>query len=330
MSSSKITLVVVPRERFSYTKKSLESIYANTSYPFELIYVDGGSPQKTRDYLKAASQKYGFKLIRTNEYLSPNQARNIGIRHAETDYLVFMDNDVLVFQPGWLETLVKCGDCTGASIVVPMTLEGEACNTIHQVGGEIILKDLDDGRKWLIERRPYMHLSLEKLDQPLAPGPTQLSEFHCVFARRDLFDTIGLLDEQLLSMAEETDFCLSALQAGKQIYLEPNSIISYVPPYYMVWSDLPFFFMRWSEAWCQASIDRMTEKHNLSPDSPVLKHYRNFVYDHCLLAFGGRELKIKSLIFNSSLSAKTKAKHFLKKLLRYRMNKQAKMPQHSS
>lgn len=323
MTFPKVTLVVVPRERFSYTQKSLESIYENTSYPFDLIYVDGGSPRKTAEYLKAASQKYGFKLIRTNHYLSPNQARNIGIRQVETDYIVFLDNDVLVFQPEWLETLVSCGDRTGASIIVPMTLEGEACDTIHQVGGEIILKELEDGRRWLVERRPYMHRPLKQFQQSLLPGPTELGEFHCIFARCDLFQEIGLLDEKLLSMAEETDFCLSAIQAGRQVYLEPNSIVSYVPPYHMAWSDLPFFFMRWSDAWCQTSVDHMREKYHLSPDSPVLKHYQVFVYDHRLLAFGGPDFKIKSLIFDDSLSITTKTKHFLKKLLRRHMNERA-------
>jgi GT2 family glycosyltransferase len=324
MSPNKVTLVVVPRERFSYTQKSLESIYANTPYPFDLVYVDGGSPKKTRDYLQAAAQQYGFKLIRTNHYLSPNQARNIGLRHVETDYVVFLDNDVLIFQPEWLETLINCGDRTGASIVVPMTLEGEACDTIHQVGGEILLKNLDDGRRWLVERRPYMHRPLEKFQDVIVPEPTQLGEFHCIFARRDLFDDVGLLDEKLLSMAEETDFCLAALQANRQVYLEPNCKVSYVPPYHMIWSDLPFFFMRWSESWCQSSVDRMIEKYNLSLDSPILRHYKVFVYDHRLIAFGGPELRLKSLIFSGGLSLSKKARHFLKKTLRHHMDRRAK------
>ncbi len=320
MTTKKVTLIVVPRERFSYTRKSLESIYQNTQYPFELIYVDGGSPQPTRDYLQAASAQYGFKLIRTHHYLAPNQARNIGIRHAETDYIVFLDNDVLVFQPDWLEKLVSCGDRSGASIVVPMTLEGEACDTIHQVGGEIILKELEDGRRWLVERRPYMHRPLKDCQASIQPGPTELSEFHCVLARRDLFDEVGLLDEQLLSMAEETDFCLSALQAGRQVSLEPNCQVSYVPPYQMAWSDLPFFFMRWSDAWCETSVRRMQEKYQLSPDAPVFKHYRVFVYDHRLIAFGGPERRLKALLFKKGLSLKERVKYLLKKKLRDRMN----------
>lgn len=43
----KVTLIVNPRERFSYARQSLESIYANTEYPFNLVYVDVCSPNQT-------------------------------------------------------------------------------------------------------------------------------------------------------------------------------------------------------------------------------------------------------------------------------------------
>ena len=44
----KVTLVVVPREQFSVSKRSLDSIYECTQIPFELIYVDGNSPPALR------------------------------------------------------------------------------------------------------------------------------------------------------------------------------------------------------------------------------------------------------------------------------------------
>jgi hypothetical protein len=51
MNQPEVTLVVVPRERYSYTRESLESIYRHTSYPFDLVYVDGNSPEHIQDYL---------------------------------------------------------------------------------------------------------------------------------------------------------------------------------------------------------------------------------------------------------------------------------------
>jgi len=38
------TIVVVPRERFGFAIKSLESLFDRTEPPFHLVYVDAGSP----------------------------------------------------------------------------------------------------------------------------------------------------------------------------------------------------------------------------------------------------------------------------------------------
>ena len=323
-SSSQVTVVVVPREQFSLARRSIDNIYANTHHSFELIYVDGNSPPPVRDYLATEAQQREFRLIRTAHYLSPNQARNLAIPEIQTEYVVFIDNDVLV-QPGWLQALMDCGQQTGAWAVAPLTLEGEAFDAIHQIGGEILLKDRPNGQKWLLERRPYMHLPLSKLKAELTAGPTELTEFHCVFARRDVFDKTGLLDEKLLSMAEETDFCLSILQAGGLVYAEPASVVSYVPPFNMQPSDLPYFFLRWSDHWCQASIDRMCEKHHLDSSSPGIKHYRQFVHSHRYLAFNGQpELQFKPLLLSNEFSWVQKGKYSLKKMLRRRMNRKAR------
>lgn len=63
-----ITIVVVPRERFSYSQQSLESIYQYTNLPFELVYVDGGSPKYIQQYLSQAATEKGFTLVRTKHF----------------------------------------------------------------------------------------------------------------------------------------------------------------------------------------------------------------------------------------------------------------------
>jgi len=112
MTDAQVAIVVVPRERFSYAARSLESIYEHTDYPFSLVYVDGGSPAATRRYLAQKARENSFQLIRTNHYLSPNQARNLGGKDVNSKYVVFIDNDVLV-TPGWLGALVGCAEQTG-------------------------------------------------------------------------------------------------------------------------------------------------------------------------------------------------------------------------
>jgi len=69
MNKPQITIIVSQRERFSYTRESLESIYQHTELPFSLIYVDGGSPQHVHRYLQQQAQEKKFQLIRIEHYL---------------------------------------------------------------------------------------------------------------------------------------------------------------------------------------------------------------------------------------------------------------------
>ncbi|MGC1309002.1 MAG: glycosyltransferase [Phormidesmis sp.] len=282
-----VTIAVIPRERFSAAQRSLESIYANTQHPFDLVYIDGNSPEPVREYLKYQSQARNFQLIRTAQYVSPNQARNLAIAQINTEYIVFVDNDVLV-RPGWLTAMVNRATETKAWAVAPLTLEDEGFDTIHQVGGTIIFKDLPGGRRWMVERRPHMHSPLSKLKAPLQAQPTGLVEFHCVLSRRDVFDRLGLLDERLMSIAEETDFSLDILAAGGTIYTEPASVVTYLRPNALDESDLPYFRLRWCDRWCESSIQQIYEKYKLDRDAPALRHYREFVHAHQNMASGKR------------------------------------------
>lgn len=96
MTNARVTVVVLPRDRFTVTERSLESLLARTPAPFELVYIDGCSPRRTRRHLEARAREFGFQLVRFEEYLSPNRARNVGAALATTEYTVFVDNDVIV------------------------------------------------------------------------------------------------------------------------------------------------------------------------------------------------------------------------------------------
>src|SRR5215470_5160845 len=95
MSAPLATIVVVPRERFSVAGRALAAIYANTSDPFHLVYVDAGSPARIHRHLASEAHARGFTLLHFEHYLTPNEARNLGRRHARTRYIVFIDNDAV-------------------------------------------------------------------------------------------------------------------------------------------------------------------------------------------------------------------------------------------
>ncbi len=261
-----VTIVVVPRERFSCTEASLESIYKYTEVPFKLVYVDGNSPAKVKKYLQSEAKNRGFKLIRTNHYLSPNHARNIGLGHVDTKYLVFFDNDVVV-SPGWLKALINCAEETGATVVGPLMCEKEPVHeVIHCAGGESHIVTDVNGRRHLREKMYKQGHRVEDMLDQLKRMKTELAEFHCVLVRREIFDRIGNLDPQMLCTKEHLDFCMSVREAGGKVYFEPECVVTYVPGPPLELTDMHFYMLRWSDEWMRSSLQRLREKWNLSED----------------------------------------------------------------
>lgn len=281
MQNPNVTLIIVPRERYSYTQESLENIYQNTDFPFKLVYVDVNSPLPIKRYLETQSQKKNFRLIRVNRFLTPNQARNLALASVDTEYVVFIDNDVLV-KPGWLEALVSCANETKASIVGPLCLEGDDFAKVHMAGGTYKSKQ-HGNQRWMIMRRPCFRTPLSKVRTEFKRQPTQAIEFHCVLVRTKVFDELGLLDEQVMSMGQEDDLCWTVSKAGELIYFEPASVITYVPPQTLAWSEMPFFYSRWSLAWYETSIKRLRDKWNLAEDAPIVRNYNKFTISHSYL-----------------------------------------------
>jgi GT2 family glycosyltransferase len=281
MKDPQVTILVVPRERFSVAARSLQSIYEQSDVPFRLVYVDGGSPSRVRRYLERQAEERGFELIRTDHYLSPNQARNLGLRHVKSEYVVFIDNDVVV-APGWLAPLVQCAAETGAAVVSPLNCEGEPIHeVIHFAGGGChvrVEEKAERNERHMVDTISRQGQRLRDVRDQLKRERTEVAEFHCLLARTEIFDKIGLFDEGMLAVRENLDFCLMVSQAGGTVYFEPASVITYLDGCPLKWSDMPFYVVRWSDEWTLASLHHFRDKWDLTEDAYFTRQYKNLAW----------------------------------------------------
>ena len=281
-NNASVTIVVVPRERFGFSISSLKNIYKHTAYPFSLVYVDCKSPRYVSMQLQTLSVEYGFKLLRHERFLSPNQARNIGLEHVNTKYVVFIDNDVYV-RDGWLENLIKCAEETDAWLVGPIYMEGaEDSDLVHMAGGHLEITE-KNGERLLNARHNYAKTKLGDIHKTLQRNETGYVEFHCVLAKKDIFDEIGKLDEGLMSYHEHIDLSLLVKKSGGKIFFEPKSSIVYGTAAPFKISDLPYFYKRWSTEWNNNSMDVLYNKWNLSENCPLRKNMKKWARKHRLL-----------------------------------------------
>jgi len=283
MAEPSATIVVVPHERFSGACASLESLYAHTSElggdpPVPLVYVDGGAPRGVRLHLERESRQRGFRLIRTEYHLRPNEARALGLAEVRTEYVVFIENDVLV-RPGWLGALVRCADETGAAMVGPLYLEGEpGAETVHTAGGTAGITDSGDGRVF-VETHPHYGARPADIAPSLRREPSELVESHCFLVRRSVLERLGPLDPRLTAQAH-VDLGLAIRAAGEAIYFEPGAVVTYVPPTRLSWSDYPYFLLRWSERWNAGTVRHFQRKWNLREDDAGVETLDHWLREH--------------------------------------------------
>jgi GT2 family glycosyltransferase len=271
-----VSIVVVPRERFSVAPRALRALLANTAPPYELVYVDAGSPPYIRDELAVLASRHGFRLIRVDRFLSPNQARNLGLAAASGELVAFLDNDLLV-PAGWLPPLVACAEETGAALVSPLIEVGQARRpVIHFCGGEMVIDPGPPPReareRHLLAGRRRAELS----EAERARAPIDYGEFHCVLLRRAAVARLGPFDEGLLSLMEHLDLGLALRRLGEVAMAEPAVAVLAFEVGDFTLADAAYAGLRWGADWNRASLAHFARKWELDPGGKLFASHAAF------------------------------------------------------
>lgn len=276
----RVTIAFVFNESLSLTIYCLECLIDKTELgTYELICVDNNSPESISSRLQQLAINHNFTLIRSNQYLTQNESRNIALRQVQTEYIVFVDNDVEV-NANWLGPLVSCADETGAWLVAPLYMESiKGKLSVHMYGGECDFQD-ELGSPCFFEKHIASHAAPETIT-PLIRHESNLVEFHTLLINMDAFYTLGELDEKLLNNSQHTDLCYSVRRAGHRIFIEPLSVITHMRPEGRLERvDKEYYSLRWSEGWSEKTLDRLSEKYFIPLNEPGMKKLRWWLSFH--------------------------------------------------
>lgn len=202
------------KEDTSLCLKSIEEAH----FDGEVVIVDNGSTDGSQEYFKTHFSK--ATLIETGENLGYAGGNNVGIEYGLKKgypYFLILNNDTTV-DPHIINNFLKTaaahpeGGIFGGKIYLM-----EDRTRFDHFGGmwdkrRIHLnmtgfREVDDGKSWE------------------APFPLDYVTGAALFVRREVFETIGLMDPRYFLYWEETDFCFHARKAGFHILTAPQAIL---------------------------------------------------------------------------------------------------------
>lgn len=198
-----VSIIILTWNQLDYTQQCVTSIQRHTSEPHEIIFVDNGSTDGTLPWLQQLVAMHdNYRLISNRENMGFAKGCNQGIEAATGEYLLLLNNDVVVTEC-WLSGLLEslCSSPTNG-IVGPMTNNISGVQQVSQVGYQR-LEDLQGFAS--AYRNRYRH---RRIAQRRIVG-------FCMLFRSELVAKIGLLDEQFGSgNFEDDDYCVRAALAG--------------------------------------------------------------------------------------------------------------------
>lgn len=274
------TIVMTARERHGLTERAIDSILSNTARPFRLIYADGSTPDALRRRLQARSADGSFEILRVDPELWPTHIRRRVVGTVDTDYVVFVDNDVIV-EPGWLEALVECADATNAGAVGPLYLigGGSAPPRVHMAGGSLEWDDTPTGRV-LREEHADAGADPGHLANHAVRAPCGYVEYHCVLVRTAAARDGALFDPEIFCVHEHIDLSLTLAQRGYATWSEPKARVTYLATEPWALGELAYRRRRWSREQGDASIAAFCRKWGVADDERSFGGVRAFLREH--------------------------------------------------
>jgi hypothetical protein len=197
-----VSIIIVARNGIDLTRACLDSIARHTSETHEVIVIDNGSTDGTRDFLRdrsASDARLRCVVNETNRGFAA--ANNQGFAIARGNVLVVLNNDTVVAKDWLTRMLAVLDEFPDAGIVGPRT---------NRASGPQV-----------VSASYRTHAEMESFARGLARAHSgqsvegrRLVAF-CWAMRRSLLEKIGGFDESFgLGNCEDDDFCLRAVQVG--------------------------------------------------------------------------------------------------------------------
>ena len=211
---AKVSILIPFRDRVEMTAECVAAVRGHTQdVDYEIILLDNWSTSPEAEAFTAAQANMpATKVVRIVEPFNYSRINNIGARAAQHEYLLLLNNDVIVNDPLWLRMMLD--ECVvnarvaavGAKLLYPG-------GTVQHAGVVLGVGGVADHAFRGIPGQAPGYVMRAMVAQQISAVTAA-----CMLVRRSAFDAVGGFDEAELAVAfNDVDLCVKLTEAGWQI-----------------------------------------------------------------------------------------------------------------
>lgn len=217
-----VSILIPNKDEKDTLEACIRSIREKTTYKnYEIIIIENNSKEEEIFSYYNELAKDGVRILHWEKEFNYSAINNFGAAHAKGEFLLFLNNDVTVITPEWLEELV--GVCqrrevgaAGVKLLYPdNTIQHAGC--VIGLGGIVghLFVDMP------ANRTGYLHKASLLQDMSAVTAA-------CMMMKKQVFEKVGGFTEKLAVAFNDVDLCLKTNQAGYLVVYDP-----YVQLYHM-------------------------------------------------------------------------------------------------
>ena len=260
-----ITAILTTYNRKYEVRRALDSIYAQTIRPNEIILIDDHSTDGTKEYIDSFTYE-GLRYIYLPNNVGAGAARNCGIESAHNEWIAFLDSDNVWYENKIEEFMpylslnvdVVCSKYYKHICFEKQEFPTKLSRTFDDIAQEMLIHSISDAsatiyRKEILNRLSgfdskmvtnidwelllrgirSLGLNIKKIDKVLSENHTMydsLSE-NTEVEMRERMILLEQYEEKLFSKHLENEYILSYIQENRVVFEEKDALarfISYV------------------------------------------------------------------------------------------------------
>ncbi len=212
-----VSIIIPNCNHKSDLSKCLESIWAKTTYPsYEILIVENNSTEKEIfDYYEELEAKGLARVLRWPGIFNYAAINNWAAKEAKGDYLLFLNNDIEVITPEWIEGMMMYAQFKEIGAVGPKLYYPD--DTIQHAGVTVGIRSIAGHCHRGSPRDSFGYFDRLVLVQNVSAVTAAV-----LLIRSEVFNEVGGFDEKFVVAFNDVDFCLRVLKAGYRNIFTPE------------------------------------------------------------------------------------------------------------